>query len=378
MRAVARNGARVARARLAPSVQQVRGMSIMEPAITPRNQEEEDKLILQRYGVAPTIGCQLQPNDIHGWTPTSPAEEPAKPVPKVATVFGGTGMLGLSLLKKIAPKFEKVRLAVRDPVSAQSKIKGIEGNIELVTADIQDYDSVEAACEGAGTVINLVGILFETSEQTMHAVHYEGASFIAQAASVAGASNLLHMSAIGAEDNGLSRYANTKGWAEGAVRSKYPNATIFRPSVVFGPEDNFFNQFASFPLPFYPLIDGGHTKFQPVYVEDVTDAMAKCATEGAGQGQTFELGGPDVYSFKDLMGKVNEFKGKSKSTLYIPSDIAEIQGWFMEILQPTPMVTVDQVRMLKNDNVVSEGAASFKDLGLKPKSVDEIVPTYIK
>jgi len=341
---------------------------------SPRNgPEEEAALVLQRYGVAPTPGCQLQPNDIHGWTPTTPAPEAVSSIPKVVTVFGGTGMLGLSLLKKIAPQFEKVRLVTRDAVSAQSKIKGIEGNIEIVTGDVQDYDSIEAACEGAGTVINLVGILFETSEEKMHDVHYQGSSNIAQAASVAGVTNMLHVSAIGAVDQAPSRYQQTKGWAEGAVRTKYPDAVIFRPSVVFGPDDNFFNQFAKFPLPFIPLVGGGTSKFQPVYVEDVTDAIAKCATSDVGKGTTFELGGPDVYTFKELMGKCS-----TKPRMFIPADLAAVQGWFMEWMMPRPMVTLDQVRMLEIDNVVAEGASSFADLEIEPKSVDEIVPTYIK
>jgi len=357
---------------------QVRAMSMAEPLVTPRSAAEEDALLGQRYGVKPTPGCQLQPPDIHGWTPTPPASEPAKAVPSVAVVFGGTGMLGKSLLAKIAPNFEKVRVVTRDVAKGQAAVGSIGGNIEVVAGSVEDYDQVEAACEGAGTVINLVGILFETSTSRMQKVHYEGARNVAQAASVTGASNLLHMSAIGATDASLSRYAQTKGWGESAVIAKFPDAVVFRPSVVFGPEDNFFNQFANFPLPFYPLVGGGHTKFQPVYIEDVTEAMAKCATSDVGKGKIFELGGPDVYSFKELMGKVVEFTGKSKPMQPIPFVVAEIQGWFMEILQPTPMVTMDQARLLKTDNVVSDGAATLADLSIVPQSVDTIVPTYIK
>jgi len=287
-------------------------------------------------------------------------------------------MLGKSLLKKLGPKFEKVRVATRDATKAQAALSGIDGNFEIVTATVDDYDQVEAACEGAGTVINLVGILFETSEATFHKIQFEGARNVAQAASVVGAASLLHMSAIGAVDQSLSKYAKTKGWGEAAVRTKFPSAVIFRPSVVFGPEDNFFNKFANFPLPFIPLVGGGHTKFQPVYVEDVTDAMAKCATSDAGRGTTFELGGPDVYTFKELMGKVKDFTGKSKPMQPVPFIAAEIQGWFMEWMMPTPMVTMDQVKLLQSDNVVSEGAATLKELSIEPQSVDSIVPTYLK
>jgi NADH dehydrogenase len=352
-------------------------MAMAEPLVTPRTAEEEEKLLGQRYGVKPTPGCQLQPPDIHGWTPTPPEAEAAKPVPSVAVVFGGSGMLGKSLLKKIAPKFEKVRVVSRNPEKAQAALSSIGGNIECVAGSVEDYGTVEAAVEGAGTVINLVGILFETSESRMHEVHYEGAKNVAQAAGVAGVDKLLHMSALGAVDESLSKYAQTKGWGESSVIAKFPNASVFRPSVVFGPDDNFFNQFANFPLPFIPLVGGGHTKFQPVYVEDVTEAMAKCATSDAGKGKVFEIGGPDVYTFRELMGKVKEFTGKSKPMQPIPFIVAEIQGWFMELM-PTPMVTLDQVRQLKKDNVVSEGAATLKDLGIVPQSVDAIVPTYIK
>jgi NADH dehydrogenase len=350
-------------------------MSMAEPLVTPRTPEEEDNLIKMRYGVKPTPGCQLMPPDIKGgWTVTAPAIEEAKSVPNTATVFGGTGMLGRSLLKKIGTKYEKIRVASRNPASAEAKLKGIEGNFEYVEASVENYDQVEHACEGAGTVVNLVGILFETADQHFHKIQFEGARNVAQASSVVGAETLIHMSAIGAVDASLSKYAQSKGWGEGAVRAKFPSASILRPSVVFGPEDNFFNQFANFPLPFLPLVGGGKTKFQPVYVEDVTDAIVKC-TEGGG-GKTYELGGPDVYTFKELMTKVGEMTGKSKMMLPIPFELAEVQGWFME-LAPTPMVTVDQVRLLKSDNVVADDAPSFKDLGIVPKPVDEIVPGYL-
>jgi len=251
--------------------------------------------------------------------------------------------------------------------------------VEFVTASVEDYDQVEAACEGAGTVINLVGILFETSEQTFHKTQYVGARNVAHAAKMQGATNMCHVSAIGSADASLSTYARTKGWGESAVRAVFPDAAILKPSVVFGPEDNFFNQFANFPLPFLPLVGGGHTKFQPVYVEDVADAITKCVTTPAGKGKTFELGGPDVMSFKEIMGKVKEITGKSKPMIPIPFLVAEIQGWFMEIIQPVPMVTKDQVELLKaGDNVVAEGALSFKDLQMAAKSVDEIVPGYLR
>jgi len=352
-------------------------MSVAESFVTPRTDDEEAALIGQRYGVKPTPGCQLQPPDIHGWTPTAPAAEAPKAVPSVVTVFGGTGMIGKSLLKKIASKFETVKVATSDPAKAQAALKGIEGNFQYVTASVEDYDQVEAACEGAGTVINLVGILFETSEKRFHKIQYEGARNVAQAAGVCGVDNLLHMSAIGAQDQSLSKYAKTKGWGESAVRAKFPDAVIFRPSVVFGPEDNFFNKFANFPLPFIPLVGGGATEFQPVYVEDVTDAMAKCATSATGRGQLYELGGPDVFTFKELMGKVSDITGKKKPMMPVPFVLAEIQGWFME-LQTTPMVTMDQVKLLQSHNTVSADAASFKDLSITPKSVDDIVPTYLK
>lgn len=343
-----------------------------ENYMTPRSAEENEVLLGQRYGVAPTPGCQLQPPDIHGWTPTPPEVEAPKAVPNVVTVFGGTGMLGRSLLKKLSGKFEKIKVATRDPVKAQAAVSGVEG-VEFVTACVTDYDQVQAACEGSGTVINLVGILFETSTDTFHKIQYVGAKNVASAARAVGAENMLHMSAIGAADASKSNYAKSKGWGEEAVKATMPNAVVFRPSVVFGPEDNFFNQFNNFPLPFLPLVGGGHTNFQPVYVEDVTDAMVKCADGKTGRGQTFELGGPDVFTFAELMSKCS-----TKPTVPVPFIVAEVQGWFMEWMMPVPMVTQDQVILLRKDNVVSEGAATLADLKIVPKSVDEIVPTYIK
>jgi len=151
-----------------------------------------------------------------------------------------------------------------------------------------------------------------------------GSKYIAAAARAAEVDNMLHVSAIGSADSSLSNYAKTKGWGEACVRTTFPKATIFKPSVVFGPDDNFFNQFANFPLPFIPLVGGGYTKFQPVYVEDVTDAIAKCATSDIGRGKTFELGGPDVYSFGELMTKVGDITGKKKPQLPIPFIAAEV------------------------------------------------------
>jgi len=379
MRAIglARISARCGRATSAPFHSCTRSMAMAENYVTPRSPEEEATLLGMRYGVKPTPGCQLMPPDIHNWTPTEETPEPAKPVPNTATVFGATGMLGKAFLSKVGGKFKKIRIACRDPAAAQNKLSAIEGNFEYVTANVEDVAQVAAACEGAGTVVNMVGILFETSTSIFAKVQYEGAANIAHAAKTAGAVRMVHVSAIGAVDQSRSKYAQSKGWGEGAVRARFPEASILRPSVVFGPEDNFFNQFSKFPLPFWPLVGGGNTKFQPVYVDDVAEALAKCALGTAGKGATYELGGPDVMSFKEILGKIKEVTGKGKAMVPIPFAVAEIQGWFMELM-PTPMITQDQVIMLQSDNTVADSALGFDKLGITPKSVDEVVPTYLK
>eukprot|EP00658_Telonema_sp_P-2_P084413 TRINITY_DN9366_c0_g1_i4.p1 TRINITY_DN9366_c0_g1~~TRINITY_DN9366_c0_g1_i4.p1 ORF type:complete len:220 (+),score=68.59 TRINITY_DN9366_c0_g1_i4:116-775(+) len=194
---------------------------------------------------------------------------------------------------------------------------------------------------------------------------------------VSGVDNLVHMSAIGASDDSASKYQQTKGWGEGVVKEAFPGATILKPSIVYGPGDGFFNRFANFPLPFLPLVGGGLTKFQPVYVDDVAEALNQCVTSDSAKGKTVECVGPDVETFKELMETMQGVTGSKKPLVPVPTLLAEIQGGIMQFMD-TPMVTRDQVLSLQSDNVGTAGATGLADLGITPKGLAETLPTFLK
>ena len=298
---------------------------------------------------------------------------------KLVTVFGGSGFIGRHLVQRLAQQGWLIRIAVRRPSRAQFlKPLGDVGQITPVAAALQEPDSLRAAVEGAQAVINLVGLLYEKGEQSFEAVHVEGAKQIAQLAAAAGARDMVQMSAIGADPQAEADYARSKGYGELAVRQVFPDAVIVRPSIVFGPEDGFFNRFAGLAqfLPALPLIGGGHTRFQPVYVGDVAEAIASTLKWPDCRGETFELGGPAVYSFKALMELMLAQIGRRRLLLPLPFEIAEWQGGLLERL-PVPPLTRDQVRMLRHDNVVAEGAYTLSDLGITPTAVESVLPSYL-
>jgi uncharacterized protein YbjT (DUF2867 family) len=259
---------------------------------------------------------------------------------------------------------------------------GDVGQIQLVQANVRNAASVARALEGATGVINLVGILFEKGKQTFDSTQLDGARTIAQEAANAGINRYVHMSAIGADAASLSNYGRTKGAAEEAVKALIPTATIVRPSIVFGPEDNFFNQFAAMAriTPALPLIGGGITKFQPVYVGDVANAVLKGLDTGGG---TYELGGPRTYTFKELLAYILVQIERPRFLAPLPFFMAETLGSVLNAvfkLNPLagPPLTNDQVKMLKTDNVVSDGALTFSELGIKQlETVESIVPSYL-
>ena len=297
----------------------------------------------------------------------------------LVTVFGGSGFIGRHLVRRLCIKGWRVRVAVRRPNEALFlKPMGDVGQVQIVQANIRDDGSVRAAVSGADFVVNLVGILFESGKQKFSAVQAEGPGRVGAAAAAAGVKRMVHVSAIGADADSASDYAKSKAAGESAVKSAYPKATIFRPSIVFGPEDDFFNRFASMArmMPMLPLIGGGHTKFQPVYVADVTDAIVSALIDPASAGQTYELGGPTVYTFRDLMEIVLHETDRRRPLVPVPAGFAKFQAWFLQLL-PNPILTVDQVKLLAYDNVVSEGARTFKDLGITPTTVEAIVPSYL-
>ncbi|MGY9057659.1 MAG: complex I NDUFA9 subunit family protein, partial [Alphaproteobacteria bacterium] len=238
--------------------------------------------------------------------------------------------------------------------------------------------TVATACEGMDAAVNLVGILSEFGAQQFEAVQAEGADTIAKAAAAAGVSTMVHVSAIGANADSDSVYAQTKAAGEAAVRAAIPAATILRPSVVFGPEDEFFNRFADLGryAPALPLIDGGKNRMQPVYVGDVADAICKALTDPACAGQTYELGGPDVMTMKEIMEYTLEQAGQKRLLLPLPSVIASFKARFLELL-PKPLLTRDQVKQLAHDNVVADGAKTLADFGITPTPVAAVVPRYL-
>ncbi len=297
----------------------------------------------------------------------------------IVTVFGGAGFVGRHVVRALARAGARVRVACRRPEEGlRLKPMGDVGQVTSVAANIRDDASVQAAVAGSDAVVNLVGILFERGRQTFRAVHADGAGRIARLASDSGVRRLVHVSAIGADRNSESLYGRTKAAGEAAVREAFPAATIVRPSIVFGPEDDFFNRFAKLArlAPALPLIGGGHTRFQPVYVGDVADAVAAVAADEATAGETFELGGPRTYSFKELLELVLAETGRRRLLVPVPFAVAMMQALFLEAL-PVPPLTRDQVRGLRTDNVVAAGALGLGDLGISPTALEIILPTYL-
>ena len=298
---------------------------------------------------------------------------------RLATVFGGSGFIGRYVVTDLARDGWMVRVAVRRPDEALFlKTAGAVGQVTPIATNVRDRASVARAVEEADAVVNLVGILHEGGRQRFQAVQADGARTIAEEAARAGVRHLVQVSAIGADPNSSSSYARTKAEGEVAVRQAFPKATILRPSIVFGPEDGFFNRFAKLAQisPVLPLIGGGKTRFQPVYVGDVAEAVTKAIESPAAAGQTYELAGPKLYSFADLMRLMLGEIGRKRVLMPLPFPIASLMGSVLQCL-PSPQLTADQVRLLKRDNVPSAGSAGLADLGITPTSVEAILPTYL-
>jgi len=259
------------------------------------------------------------------------------------------------------------------------KLKGDVGQVGLVNIAIgADEAMLRAFVAGKDALINCVGILYERGAQKFEIVHHSAPAKLARLAREAGVERLVHISAIGADLRSSSAYARSKAAGEQAVLDAFPTATILRPSIVFGPEDDFFNRFAALAVmsPFVPLIGGGETRFQPVYVGDVAEAAVRALDDPAAAGRTYELGGPKVYTFRALMELMLAEIGRRRWLVNLPFPLAALQARLMAIL-PSPPLTVDQVEMLKRDNVVSSGALTLATLGIEPAAVEAIVPSYL-
>lgn len=296
----------------------------------------------------------------------------------LVTVFGGTGFVGRHTVRALAKAGWRIRVAVRYPNKGFFlPPMGTVGQIALVKCNVREAEQVAEAVRGADAVINLTGVLVSSGEQSFEAMHVEAAETVAKAAKEAGAKTLVQVSAIGADKDAASKYAASKGEGEERVRAAFPGAAILRPSLVFGAEDAFFNKFASLArlLPALPLIGGGHTRFQPVFVGDLAAAIARCAGDATLGGKTYELGGPAIYTFKELMQVVLRETGRRRLLVPVPFALATLKAFFLQFL-PGALLTPDQVTLLKSDNVVTgdDGLAAF---GIVPASVEAEVPAYL-
>jgi len=298
---------------------------------------------------------------------------------RVITVFGGSGFVGRHLVQSLARRGYIVRIATRDLESALvTKTAGAVGQIVPMHCTPWDAASVAGVIAGADAVINLIGILYEKGKNTFERTHVKIPEMIARACHQAGINNLIHLSALGADINSESHYAQSKAKGESAVRAALSDTVILRPSIIFGPEDNFFNRFARMAIisPLLPLIGGGMTRFQPVYVVDVAQTIMTILENPVTRGQTYELGGPAVYTFCALLEFTLQQIGKKRLLLNVPFNIAEILGSMMQIM-PSPMLTADQVKLLKHDNVVAPRMLNLNSLGITPIAVEAIVPAYL-
>ncbi len=304
---------------------------------------------------------------------------------KLVTIYGGSGFVGRYIARRMAKEGWRVRVAVRRPNEAIFvRPYGVVGQVEPVMCNIRNDASVAEVMTGADAVVNCVGLLAERGKNSFESVQAEGAARVARLAAQAGIGRLVQISAIGADPGSDSDYARTKGVGEAAVLEHFPNAVILRPSIIFGPEDQFFNRFAAMSRmgPVLPVV-GAETKFQPVYVDDVARAAVMAVTGEAAAG-IYELGGPDVETFRSLMAKMLEVIQRRKLVMNVPFPVARLMAGSFDLLErmtlglvSNAMITRDQVRNLRRDNIVSDNAKGFRDLGFQPTGLGSVLPEYL-
>ena len=298
---------------------------------------------------------------------------------KTVTIFGGSGFIGRYVVEDLCKKDYKVRVITRDCVAAEHlKTAGFPGQVSLEYGDLLKDETVKDKFENSYAVINLVGILFEKGRQKFDELHAKAADRLAKHAKAAGVQRFIQVSASGVDRSLKSEYARTKSLAEKSIWAAFPKATVIRPSVVFGAQDNFLNQFAKMSVvsPFLPLIGGGKTKFQPVFVADLAQAIVNALGMDETKGKVYEVGGPEVYSFREILEFILEQTGRKSTLVNIPFGPAKMIGAFASLL-PKPPLTADQVNLLQNDNVVYTNSLKITDLGVKPASMKDVAPGYL-
>lgn len=298
---------------------------------------------------------------------------------KTACIFGGTGFIGRQIVRELAKLGYVIKVASRVPERAYFlRPCGAVGQIVPLACDYKE-ESIEQAVKGCDVVVNCIGILYERGKRsTFQKAHVETPAMIARACTKQSVERFVHISAL-ACDIGTSKYAKSKKQGEEELFAACPTATVLRPSIVFGPDDGFFNLFAELSryLPALPLIGGGHTKFQPVYVGDVSDAVIACVKQYKTAGQIYELGGPDIVTFRECLELIAEYTERRRAFIPLPFPLAKAEAAFLQLL-PNPLLTIDQVESLKTDNILSGAHPILEDLGIQPTALSLILPTYLK
>ena len=298
---------------------------------------------------------------------------------KIIAVFGAGGFLGKHLMRQLTKLDYRVKVATRNPyLKGYLKLLGNPGQIELFKTNIFDPDDIKKVLKNCDFIINLVGILYETKKQKFNEIHSQFPYLLSNLCSELGIKNLIHISALGVREKHVSRYMQSKLQGEKNIQNTFGSSVILRPSVVFGPEDKFFNTFASIAQfsPILPLIGGGKTKFAPIYVGDVAKAIVKALELNKSKPKIYELGGPKNYSFKELMEILLSEIKKKRFLLPVPFGLAKFQSYFLEMM-PNPLLTPDHVEMLKFNNIVSGEYSTLKDLGITGTTIQSILPKYI-